>query len=191
MNRNQIITLAVAAANIALLFLFPPYDFAPPIKGAIPAFEGFYFVFSAQPNRVINTAFLNLEVFVVLINAAIAFLLLRTRRQEPGRKKFSVQNAVLMAVAVNLVVILLFPPFERVQMVTRAALPSFEAFYFVLGDNRDRTIVTTILYLEVLFVLFNGAMFWLLFKEKKPEKELTPEEALALAREYQKKAPGK
>ncbi len=33
----------------------------------------------------------------------------------------------------------------------------------------NHVIVTTILYLEVFFVLINGALFWLLFREKGPE----------------------
>ncbi len=190
MNRYQKITLIATVANLLVLLLFPPFDYAPPVKGQIPAFEGFYFVFSAQPDRLVNSAFLYLEVLVVLINAAIAWLLIGKRSQSPAKRKFSYQNAVLVVVAVNLIVILLFPPFENVQAVTRAVLPSFEAFYFVLSDNPGRTIVTAILYLEVLFVLVNGALLWLLFKEKRTEEDLTPEEALALLQEFQRKSGG-
>ncbi len=43
------------------------------------------------------------------------------------------------------------------------------------------TIVTPILYLEVIFVLFNGAALWLLFNRVK-ERELSPQEAMELMR---------
>lgn len=190
MNRYQKITLIVTAANLLLILLFPPFDYAPPGRGQIPAFEGFDFAFSSHPNRVINSAFLYLEVFVVLINATIAWLLMQKRTVAAGVRKFSSQNAVLLTVALNLIVILLFPPFENIQAVTQAVLPSFDAFYFVFGDNHDRTIVTTLLYLEVMFVLVNGALLWLLFKPKRPEEDLSPEEALALAMKLQKKSIG-
>lgn len=191
MNRYQKITLIVTAANLLLILLFPPFDYAPPGRGQIPAFEGFDFAFSGHPNRVVNSAFLYLEVFVVLINATIAWLLMQKRAATAGVRKFSSQNAVLLTVALNLIVILLFPPFENIQAVTRAVLPSFDAFYFVFGDNHGRTIVTTLLYLEVMFVLVNGALLWLLFKPRKPEEALSPEEALALAMELQQKSRGR
>lgn len=190
MNRYRKVILIVAVANLLLILLFPPFDYAPPGKGQIPAFEGFDFAFSSHPNRVVNSAFLYLEVLVVLINATIAWLLAQKRTPAAGMRKFSSQNAVLLTVALNLIVLLLFPPFENVRAVTRAVLPSFDAFYFVFGDNHGRTIVTTLLYLEVLFVLVNGALLWLLFKPKKPGEDLTPEEALALAMELQKKSRG-
>lgn len=44
------------------------------------------------------------------------------------------------------------------------------------------TIVAPILYLEVIFVLFNGAVLWLLFRKDKTV-ELSPQEAMQLMRE--------
>jgi hypothetical protein len=89
------------------------------------------------------------------------------------------QNATLIAVGVNLVVVLLFPPMESVFSLTNAALPSFEGFYFMFSRPPNHTIVTTLLYLEVAFILVNGALLWLILRDKPPE--LTPEEAYALA----------
>jgi len=43
------------------------------------------------------------------------------------------------------------------------------------------TIVTAILYMEVIFVLFNGAVLWILFNRVE-ERELTPQEAMGLMR---------
>jgi hypothetical protein len=90
-----------------------------------------------------------------------------------------------MVVAVNLVVILLFPPFENYSAVTRAILPSFQGFYLIFAAPPEHIIVTTLLYIEVIFVLVNGGLLWLLFKERKLPV-LTPEEALKLMRELRK-----
>ncbi len=71
--------------------------------------------------------------------------------------------------AANLVVLLLFPPFESVYAITQATLPTFEGLSLIFARQPNHVIVTTILYLEVFFVLLNGALFWLLFREKSPE----------------------
>jgi hypothetical protein len=96
------------------------------------------------------------------------------------------QNAVLLMVAANLTVILLFPPFEYFYAITNAVLPTFQGFYFIFSAGPAMTIVTPVLYLEVMFVLFNGAVLWLLFRKKK-EKPLTPQEAMKLMRELSRK----
>ena len=110
-----------------------------------------------------------LETIVLLVNAAIAWLLLRDRPAGAGsRRRAGFQNAVLVITAVNLIVMLLFPPFESVFAVTNAALPNFEGFYFIFSQKPSHTIVTTVLYIEVIFILVNGCLFWLIFKERKP-----------------------
>ena len=58
---------------------------------------------------------------------------------------------------------------ENFYAVTRAALPSFDGFYFIFGEHGARTIVTQLLYLEVMFVLANGAILWLLFRKTKAD----------------------
>jgi hypothetical protein len=78
MNTAQRYAMLVAAANLVLLLLFPPYDYVSMLLGNVPTFDGFYFVFAGEPHRVVNVNFLMLEMFVVLINAGIAWLLLRT-----------------------------------------------------------------------------------------------------------------
>jgi hypothetical protein len=151
--------------------------------GNIPTFDGFYFAFAAHPNRVVNANFLVLETIVILVNAGIALLLLRKpplqQRQRPGGNRQ--QRVVLALVAINLVVILLFPPFEFFAAITKAVLPSFEGFFFLFGDNSQRQLVAPILYIEVALVLINGALLWLVFRDKTPE-EAAAEQALALAK---------
>lgn len=184
MNNAQRIALLLAVANLALVLVFPPYDYLSQLLGNIPTFDGFYLVFAAHPNRAINSNFLALEIIVILINACIAMLLLRTPPERqlklPGGNRR--QRAVLILVAINLVLILLFPPFEVFSAITKAALPTFEGFYFVFGNNSMRQIVTSILYIEVALVLINGALLWMLLRDKTPE-EVSAEQARALAQQ--------
>ncbi len=184
MNNAQRIALLLAVANLALALSFPPYDYISVLLGNIPTFDGFYFVLAAHPNSVVNANFLALEVIVILINACIAMLLLRTpperQLKRPGGNRR--QRAVLTLVAINLVLVLLFPPFEVFSAITKAALPTFDGFYFVFGDNSMRQIVTSILYIEVALVIVNGALLWILFRDKTPE-EVSAEQARALAQQ--------
>ncbi|MBK8121874.1 MAG: hypothetical protein IPK39_24140 [Sulfuritalea sp.] len=68
-------------------------------------------MFGSQQNRILNADFLTLEIMVVLINACIGLLLLRNpparKRQLPGGNRR--QRVVLSLVALNLVLVLLFP----------------------------------------------------------------------------------
>ncbi len=178
LNRNQKIALAVAAVNMVLILLFPPFDQYSIAASKAPEFAGFSFYFDKPQYGAVNSGVLLLEVFVVLINAAIGWLVLQDRPPS-ARRRMGYQNAALLAVGVNLVVVLLFPPLESVFSLTNAALPSFEGFYFIFSRPPNHTIVTTLLYLEVAFILVNGALLWLIFRDKSPE--LTPEEAYALA----------
>lgn len=184
MNQRQKLTLIIAAINLALMLLFPPFDSYSIANSIIPIFSGFHFAFGKGANEAINSGVLFLETAVVLINAGIAWLLLQGGKAVTHRK-INYQNATLVVVAVNLVVILLFPPFENHSAVTRAILPSFQGFYFIFAAPSEHIIVTTLLYIEVIFMLVNGGLLWLLFKEKKLPI-LTPEEALKLMRELRK-----
>jgi hypothetical protein len=163
MNRFQAIALICAALNLLLIGLFPPFDYISLQRSNIPTFDGFYWLFGTHLNRVINIDLLTLEAIVVLINAAIAWLLLRPRPIHTLAVN-RYQRAVLWLIAINLVCIVLFPPFQNYAAITKAALPSFEGFFFLFGDNSMRQLVTPILYLEVCLTLVNGGILWLLFK---------------------------
>lgn len=182
MHTSQRIAVFVAVANLLLLAAFPPFDYVSLQRGNVPTFDGFYFAFGLHPNRVMNMDFLLLEIIVVLINACIAVLLLRAPAASQARKLGGNwrQRSVLLLVAINLVLMLLFPPFEYYSAITKAALPTFEGFYFVFGDNSQRQLVTPILYIEVALVLINGALLWLAFRDKTPD-ELSAEQVRALA----------
>jgi hypothetical protein len=183
MNNGQKIVLGIAAANLALILLFPPFDQYSIANSKVPIFAGFYFLSAPPQYGVMNTSMLLLEAFVVLINAAIGWLLLRdSPRPRPPERRLGYQNAALIFAGVNLVVILLFPPFESIFSLTNAAIPTFEGFYFVFDRRPNHTIVTTLLYLEVIFILVNSAIAWLIFRPHTPAR-LTPEEARTLALE--------
>jgi len=103
---------------------------------------------------------------VLLVNVGVAWLLSReTRRTFGAKRNFIYRNAILLAIAANLTVILLFPPFEYFNAITRAPLPIFQGFYFVFSAGPMLTAVTLILYLEVMFILLNGAVMWLIFRK--------------------------
>ena len=182
MNKAQRITLAFALTNLVLVLLFPPHDYISLQQENIPTFDGFFFAFGSQVNHRINTSFLSLEIIVVLINAAIAWLLFRNpvmkQRKQPGGNV--AQRRVLALIALNLIAVLVFPPFETYSAITKAALPTFEGFYFVLGDNSKRQLISAILYIEVALILINGGLLWLFFKDK-GEEELSAEQVRAMA----------
>ena len=70
-NRNQAIALAIAAANLLLVLLFPPFDQYSIANSRVPVFAGFNFAFAAPPSSQVNAGVLWLEVIVVLANAGI------------------------------------------------------------------------------------------------------------------------
>ncbi len=187
MNQKQKIALWLGAINLVLLSLFPPIDSFSFTDTKALIFSGFHFVFTLNTNEVINGDVLFLEIVVLLVNVAVAWLLLQDQRKAAGAKRrFNFQNAILLIVAVNLTVILLFPPFEYVYAVTNALLPSFQGFYFIFQAGPMLTIVTPLLYMEVIFVLFNGAVLWLLFKHEKV-RGMSIQEELELLRKLSKK----
>jgi len=157
MNKFQTVTILVAAINVLLMLLFPPYDYLNAYRN-IPYFDGFLPLFADHPNRVMNRDFLSIEILTVLVNAAIAWFLLGKRARL--RRRLDRRNLLLLGVAANLLLALLFPPFQDHYTASKALLPAFDGFYFVFGDNSQRVVVTTILWLEVIFILLNAAILW-------------------------------
>lgn len=168
MSRNHTIALVVAAVNLLLIALFPPVDQYSIAASKVPVFAGFHFAFALPPNSVTNASVLWLEVMVVLINAGIALLLLRQPSQGAPKRRLSFQNAVLIFTGANLVLALLFPPFESVFALTSATLPTFEGFYFLFFQKPNHVIVMPLLYMEMVFILVNGSLLWLMFKPRHP-----------------------
>ncbi len=183
LSRQQWITLIAALINSALISLFPPYDYQSLMHGDVSTFAGFYWIFGSHPNYVVNANFQTLEYLVVLINAGIAWLQFSGQPKSGAKKQFW-RRGLLWLVATNLIVMLLFPPFENYASVTKAILPSFEGFYFVFGDNSQRQLVTPILYIEITLLLINAGLIMLFLKDK-GNNALSPEEMKLLAKQLQ------
>ena len=73
-------------------------------RNNVPTFDGFHFMFSQQgSNLQVNSTFLQPEFLVILLNAAIAWLLLKGRSEAEGSGKKSVdwQRIVLIGVGIT------------------------------------------------------------------------------------------
>ena len=97
---------------------------------------------------------------------------------------------MLWLIAINLVLVLLFPPFENYYAISKATLPSFDGFYFLFGDNAQRQIVSPLLYIEVALVLANGGLLWLLFAEGRSARASTAQQR-ALAESLREQQQGR
>ncbi len=162
MNRLQAIVLGVAAGNIALMLLFPPYDSLAMGLGGSQSFDAFYFALDAHPGKVVNANLLLIELYWVVVNAALAWLLLG---RSGGERLMSRQTAALVIGAANLAIALLFPPFENYASTLRFSSPHFDGFYFVFGDKARRNFYIPLLYLEIVWMLTNIAIVWLALRE--------------------------
>lgn len=184
MNRYQKILLIVAVFNVAVIVLFPPFDAEPLLRSASRTFDGFYYVFGYHVNRIINVSLLHLETIIVAANVGVAWLLLVGGKGAlPGPEAIRGHRyGILAMMAGNLVLMMLFPPMEGYASLTRLQSTSFDGFYFIFGDKSRRNIFIPILYMEVSFVLINGALFWLLFGEsERAGSDLGPDQVSALA----------
>jgi hypothetical protein len=162
MNHPQKFLIAAAAANIALMLAFLPYDAISLTRGSA-SFDAFYFVLDPQYNKQINSNLLYLEIMWVLVNTAAGWLLLREGGAGPMR--LSGRSGVLAFAAVNLVLLLTFVPFENYTSLQRNVLPAFDGFYFVFGDKSRRGIYVPLLFLEIFLLAINSAVLWLAFKK--------------------------
>ncbi len=172
MNRYQKAALLASLLNLLLVLAFPPYDYLTRVmNGTAPVFDGFSFVFAGHPNRVLDQQFWQLEIIVVLMEAALAWLLLRSKAGRRMNLRLG-QRIVLLLTALNLLLVILFPPMQRRTEKSLAVLPSFDGFFFVFGDHAGRTIEGNLIYLEIIFVLFSGGLLYLLLRREEPT-ELT------------------
>lgn len=173
----------MAAINILLLLLLPPFLDNPIQRGVPRSFEGFYFLFMAPAGRVIDEALLTLEILFVVINAMTAWLVLAHRGEGKAHlDEMAAARGLLLFGAANLTLIFLFPPFEPYASVVRMArLEGFDGFYFVFGDKRSRHIFMPLLYLEVIFVAINLLIAWLTFGLIRGGMSATDEQLIEVA----------
>ena len=165
MNRFQKLVLALALANIVLLGLFPPYDVQSMLKGAV-VFDAFHPIYAPPPNGAINANLLYIAFFGVFANAALLWLLLASGKD--GRLRFDSGNLVVILAIVNLMLVFLFPPFETPPIAGKfGGGGGFDGFQFALGGSGERrTVFIPLLYIEVIFVLLNACVAWLVLRER-------------------------
>lgn len=182
MNKYQRVVVIIAAVNIALMFLFPPFLDNPIRRGTLPSFEGFYPMLSAYGVHRIHSELLTLQVMFVVINGLTAWLLLDRGAIGGNLPEFRYTRAIGLFAAANIALILLFPPFESYSFLTRINAPTFDGFYFVLGDKRHRHFFIPILYLEITLVIINTLAAWLLFNTVRRAEVTAGEKIIELAR---------
>jgi hypothetical protein len=162
-NKFQLTVLIAAMANLALLLLFPPFDSQPLGRIGPANFDAFYPVFDWPAKGTLNSGLLYLEIFPVLINAALAWLLLQGTPQQPFLPRVRWQSVLQWLVIADLFLILIFPPFETLPLAARMGERAFEGFRFVLSGSVQRGIFLPLLFLELLLLALNATALWLAF----------------------------
>lgn len=157
------VLLALVVGNLALVLAFPPCDYLSLAHKGLPTFDGFYPFFDIPANRRINADFLALIILVILINGCLGLLLLSNTDRATAYGRLT--RGLICFLGINLVLIMLFPPFADYRSISRSFIPSFEGFYFVFGDNSQRRLVDEILFIEVAMLLANAALVWLIVRE--------------------------
>src|SRR3977135_1922090 len=157
MNKFQLTVLIAALANLALLRLFPPCTSQSLWRTGPASFDAFYPAFDAPVNATLNSGLLYLEIFFVLVNAVLAWLLLQGAPERPSRPRVRWQTVLQWLIIANLLLILLFPPFET--QPDRA----FEGFRFALSGSVQRGIFLPFLFLELFLLALDAAVLWLAF----------------------------
>src|SRR3981081_4079802 len=94
MNKFQLTVLIAALANLTLMLIFPPFNSQSMLRAGPASFDAFYLVSDAPANATLNSGLLYLEVFFVLVNAVLAWLLLQAAPQQPFRPRVRWQSVL-------------------------------------------------------------------------------------------------
>ena len=164
MNRTRRLITVLAAVNIVVMLLVPPCDSLALGRGTLPTFDAYYPVFDTHPRRFINADLLSVQLAWVGANALFALLLAAPARAASG---ISPRIAVLGIAAINLALMLLFPPFENYSSSTRIVSSHFDGFYFAFGDRSQRALYMPLLYLELMVLAANTAVLWLALADRR------------------------
>jgi hypothetical protein len=184
MNRFSNIVLVGALVNLLVLMLFPPFDVVSLTDRGVRFFDALHPAFAVPPNRTVNADILFFAIYGVVGNALAAFVLLS--RPTPVAPR----HIVLVISLINLVVVLLFPPFEAFPWAGRTTTGSFDGFYFAFGDKSRRSVFLPMLTLELIYVALNACVFWLAMglRERAPVVEPGAETLLAKSDEFRRQA---
>jgi len=181
MNKYQRLVVIVALIDALIMILFPPFNSQPLARGMPDSFDGYYPLLAALSDKPTNTTLLTLQLMFVGANALAAWLVLQTKKHHEDIPTFRYAEGIGAFVAVNLVLIFVFPPFEPYQSLQRNMGSTFDSFYFVFGDRSKRPFYTPLLQLEVMWVVINALALWLLFNAVKRNDNATRTKILELA----------
>ena len=180
MNKYQRLVIIVAVIDVLVMLLFPPFNNRPLAKGMPDSFDGFYPILALLDGKPINSALLSIQLMFVGANTLAAWLVLQTKVHHDDVPSFRHAEGIGIFVAINLLLILLFPPFEPYQSLQKAAGSTFDSFYFIFGDRSKRPFFLPLLHMEVMWVVINALALWLLFNAIRRTDEATREKILAL-----------
>lgn len=181
MNKYQRVVVIVAAVNIALMLLFPPFLDNPLRRGTLPSFEGFYPIWSTLGLKRIHNELLTLQILFVAINGLLAWLLLDRQGAQGEVPEFRYTRAISFFLVGNLALLFAFPPFESYASLLKFEPPSFGGFYFVLGDKSHRNFFIPLLYMEIVLVVANVLSVWVMFNSVRRAELFAKERILELA----------
>ncbi len=180
MNKYQRLVVIVAVIDLLVMVLFPPFNGRSLLKGMPESFDGFYPILALLDGKPINSALLSIQLMFVGANALAAWLVLQTKVHHDDIPSFRHAEGIGIFVAINLLLIFLFPPFEPYQSLQKSAGATFDSFYFVFGDRSKRPFYLPLLHLEVMWVAINALALWLLFNAIRRTDDATREKILAL-----------
>lgn len=161
MNKFQLSVLIGGFANALLMVLFPPYDRT--TLGRIePSFDAFHFVLQPPAGQSVNAGLLAIGLLTVALVVILALFFLRGSRGDAENPPRRPRTVVFTFAAVLLALILLFPPFETMPL-SRMGAATFHGFDIAFGGGVQRGIFVPMLFLQLLLLGINFAVFWLLF----------------------------
>lgn len=101
---------------------------------------------------------------------------------------FAFSRGIACFVAINLLLVFAFPPFEPYQSLLRMTGSTFDSFYFIFGDRSQRPIFTPLLHLESVFIAINALALLLLFNAVKRSDDAACQQIMALSETLPDKA---
>jgi hypothetical protein len=161
MNKFQLSALLGGLANALVMVLFPPYDRVS--LGRIePSFDAYFFVLQPPEGHTLNGGLLAMQLVAAGVLVALAVMLLRGSLRDPEHPPRKPQNILLTLALAAFVVVMLFPPFETMP-ASRMGAATFHGFDIAFGGGIQRGIFVPMLFLELLLLGVNVAVFWLIF----------------------------
>lgn len=164
MNKYQSAVVLLAAVNVLLMLLFPPYLNSPLGLFSPKGFDGFYFFFSVAPGKQVHNELLSIELLFLAANALAAWLALN-RGPSGGRRPLAgadIAAGVFVFALVDFAIVGLFPPYEAYQSLVRVPPVGFDGFHFLLGDKGHRPIYGPLLTMECCLLAADLLAAWLL-----------------------------